>query len=48
MNDDCMNMTLKFNTKKIKVLAFEREITGTDTRIVVDDVVVEQVDEFVY
>ncbi|KAJ0183432.1 hypothetical protein K1T71_001408 [Dendrolimus kikuchii] len=48
MKDDCQARGLHLNAKKTKVMVFEREETRTNARIMVDDVMLEQVNEFVY
>ncbi|KAJ0170605.1 hypothetical protein K1T71_013976 [Dendrolimus kikuchii] len=48
MKDDCQARGLHLNAKKTKVMVFEREETRTNARIMVDDVMLEQVSEFVY
>ncbi|KAJ0175950.1 hypothetical protein K1T71_008124 [Dendrolimus kikuchii] len=45
MKDDCQARGLHLNAKKTKVMVFEREETRTNARIMVDDVMLEQVNE---
>ncbi|KAJ0174927.1 hypothetical protein K1T71_009068 [Dendrolimus kikuchii] len=42
MKDDCQARGLHLNAKKTKVMVFEREETRPNTRIMVDDVMLEQ------
>ncbi|KAJ0179891.1 hypothetical protein K1T71_004482 [Dendrolimus kikuchii] len=48
MKDDCQARGLHLNAKKTKVMVFEREETRMNARIMVDNFMLEQVNEFVY
>lgn len=41
-------MGLQMNVKKTKVLTFEKEVARTDRRVGVDNVVLDEMDLFVY
>lgn len=47
MIDDCKNIVLQINMKKSKVLVLEKKVTRTDIGVVVDDIVLKQVYQFV-